>query len=282
VTDHISGPGDRGTDPAIAVIGGTGVGQFALDEAPVEPAIVTTPFGEALARVGRLAGRRVVFLARHGPGHRLPPHRINYRANIAALKMLGARAVLATTAVGGLRTDLAPGTFVLLDDFIDFTRQPGRGMTFFDAPGQVVHTGFSVPYSELLRAAVAEAARELKIPLRPRGTYLCGDGPRYETPAEVRLFAAWGADVVGMTGVPEVTLAREAGLHYAGISLVTNLGSGLASAPLTHVEVEEAMTHALPRLQALLAGAVARIDPVALPPVGPGVPVPGLPADASG
>ena len=258
------------SEPAVALIGGTGVGQFPLDEnAEAATVSVATPYGETTARVGRIGGRRVVFLARHGAGHRLPPHRIPYRANLLALKALGARAVLATTAVGGLSTDLAPGDLVLLDDFIDFTRDPGRGMTFFDAPGQVVHTDFSVPYSAPVRDAVMQAAQALRIPVRPTGTYLCGDGPRYETPAEVRLFARWGADVVGMTGVPEVTLAREAGLHYAGVSLVTNPGAGLSPHPLTHAEVEEAMCAAAPRLQSLLIEAISRIDPAALPVVGP-------------
>jgi 5'-methylthioadenosine phosphorylase len=264
-------------EPAVGIIGGTGVGQFPLDENDEGRMVsLVTPYGETAARIGRVGGRQVVFLARHGAGHRLPPHRIPYRANICALAALGVRGVLATTAVGGLRADLAPGDFVLLDNFIDFTRDPGRGMTFFDMPGQVVHTDFSVPYSPELRGALRDAARALDIPLRPTGTYLCGDGPRYETPAEVRLFAQWGADVVGMTGVPEATLAREAGLHYAGVSLVTNPGAGLSPTPLTHAEVEQAMAHAAPRLRSLLLAAVARVDPATLPPVGPGATPPGF------
>jgi 5'-methylthioadenosine phosphorylase len=214
--------------PTVAVIGGTGIGDFALD-APPETHIVATPWGDPLVRVGSLRGKTVAFLARHGAGHRLPPHRIPFRANIAALRRIGVRAVLATTAVGGLRRALAPGAFVVLDDFIDFTRSDGRGHTFFDEPGQVVHTDFTHPYSPELRAAVLEAAQALRIAVEPTGTYLCADGPRYESPAEVRLFASWGADVVGMTGVPEATLAREAGLHYAGISLVTLPGSADAA-----------------------------------------------------
>lgn len=261
-------------EPAIAIIGGTGLEQFPLDNEP-EALLVTTGWGEASARVGRLDGKRVVFLARHGAGHKLPPHRINYRANIAALAKLNVRAVLATTAVGGLKRDLKPGTFVLLSDFIDFT--PNRtGKTFFDAPAQVIHTDFSVPYSSPLRAAVLAAASELGQPIRPTGTYLCADGPRYETPAEVRLFATWGGDVVGMTGVPEATLAREAGLHYAGVSLVTNPGAGLTPAPLTHANVEETMAAGAPRLRDLLVAVVARIEASALPVVGPGVLLPGL------
>jgi 5'-methylthioadenosine phosphorylase len=257
----------------LAIIGGTGLGSFDL-EGESEEARVATPWGDALARVGRLRGREVVFLARHGAGHRVPPHKINYRANIAALTQLGVRGVVATTAVGGARLDLAPGDLVLLDDFIDFTLTR-TGKTFFDgAGGVVVHTDFTRPYSDELRAALLAAAERLGTTLRPTGTYLCGDGPRYESPAEVRLFAQWGADVLGMTGVPEVTLAREAGLHYAGISLVTNPGAGLSPTPLSHAEVEEAMRAAGPRLRALLTEAVAALDPAALPPVGPGVALP--------
>lgn len=261
-------------DAAIAIIGGTGIGDFPLDAEP-ETKIITTPWGTATTRLGRLRGRRAVFLARHGAGHRLPPHRIPYRANIAALKYLDVRAILATTAVGGLRLDLRPGDLVLLDDFIDFTRGD-RGATFFDTPGSVVHTDFTAPYSPPVRAAVQEAAATIEIPLILRGTYLCADGPRYESPAEVRLFAAWGADVVGMTGVPEATLAREAGIHYAGISLVTNPGAGLSPMPLAHEEVEAAMRAAAPRLRDLLSESVARLDAGALPLIGPGVPLPGL------
>lgn len=272
----------------IAIIGGTGVSQFALDDAP-ETVTVETPWGQATVQKGRLQNKPVVFMARHGAGHKVAPHKINYRANIAALQMLGVRAVLATTAVGGLRVNLPPGTLVLLDDFIDFTGSR-TNKTFFDggpahsqsdggdtATGSpVVHTDFTQPYSPFLRAALMEAARSESIALVPTGTYLCCDGPRYESPAEVRLFAQWGADVVGMTGIPETTLAREAGLHYAGISLVTNPGAGLSPHPLTHGEVEEAMREAAPRLLALLQAAVARMDTNALPPIGPGAGLPGV------
>lgn len=259
----------------IAIIGGTGVGDFLLEGGAPEETVVTTPWGAARVRVGALGGKPVAFLPRHGPGHRLPPHRIPHRAHIAALALLGARAVLATAAVGGLRPDLRPGDLVLLDDFIDFTGGEW-GRTFFDAPGQVVHTDFTAPYSPELRAAALAAARDLRLPLRPRGTYLCADGPRYETPAEVRLFAAWGADVVGMTGVPEAVLAREAGLHYAGVALVTNFGVGLFPEPVRHEEVEAVMRAGGETLRALLAQTIARIDAAELPPIGPGAPLPGL------
>ena len=136
----------------IAIIGGTGVGQFDLDTPP-EPRTITTRYGEAMAQTGVLRGKPIVFLARHGAGHKVPPHQINYRANIAALVSLGVRAVLATTAVGGLRLELKPGEFVLLNDLIDFTRDRTH-KTFFDGDGgQVVHTDFTQPYSEPLFTA---------------------------------------------------------------------------------------------------------------------------------
>jgi 5'-methylthioadenosine phosphorylase len=258
----------------IAIIGGTGVGQFPLD-APPEPRIVTTSYGDAAMQFGSLSGQEVVFLARHGAGHKVPPHRINYRANIAALKSVGVRAVFATTAVGSLSTLLQPGDLVLLSDLLDFTRDRGN-KTFFDGQGAspVVHTDMSAPYSNELRAAVLEAANEIQIPLHPRGVYVCNDGPRFETPAEIRLFAQVGGDVVGMTGVPEVYLAREAGLHYAGLSIVTNLGAGLTPEPVAHDEVESAMKAAAPRIQRLILEAVTRVKISSLPKVGPGVDLP--------
>ena len=266
----------------IAIIGGTGVGQIALDS-PAQALPVSTPWGDVSLSTGTLRGKPVVFLPRHGAGHKVPPHQINYRANIAALVKAGARAVVATTAVGGLRLNLPPGTLVLLDDFLDFALAR-EGKTFFDGANgsPVVHTDFTHPYSPALRQTLIEAAQAAGIALRPTGTYLCADGPRYESPAEVRLFASWGGDVVGMTGIPEATLAREAGLHYAGVSLVTNPGAGLSAAPLTHTEVEAAMQEATPRLLALLTETVVRLDTERLPLVGPGVPLPGFVATPTG
>jgi len=258
----------------IALIGGTGVGDFALDGETTFRTIDTS-WGEALVRVGTIGGREVAFLARHGAGHRIPPHRINYRANIAALSQLGVRAAIATTAVGGLRLLLAPGALLIPDDLIDYA-MTRTGKTFFDGQegAPVVHTEVSRPYSEPVRSALLAAANESNISVHPAGVYLCADGPRYETAAEVRLFASWGGDVVGMTGVPEATLAREAGIHYAAVSLVTNPGAGLTLDPPSHAEVEAAMRAAQPRLHALLRATIARLDTTLLPPIGPGVPLP--------
>lgn len=253
----------------MAIIGGTGVGQFPLQgEARLEQ--VKTRWGSVELTVGQVSGKTVYFLARHGSGHKLVPHRINYRANIAALAAVGVRAVLATTAVGSLRADWGPGTLVVLDDLIDFclTRQ---GKTFFDdAP---VHTDVTHPYSAALRQALLTAARAEGIGCETQGTYLCADGPRYETAAEVRLFASWGADVVGMTGVPEAILAREAGLHYAGVSLVTNLGAGIGGSEISHEGVEAVMAETGAKLRQLFMATISLVEPAQLVPVGPGVPI---------
>ena len=247
---------------SIAIIGGTGVGQFPLEGEP-ERVIVSTQWGDAELLRGVLSGKEVYFLARHSGGHKIPPHKVNFRANIGGLAAMGVRAVFATTAVGSLRADWGPGTLVVLDDLIDFclTR---TGKTFFDETP--VHTDVTRPYSEPLRQALLATEEDV----RDGGTYLCADGPRYETAAEVRLFASWGAHVVGMTGIPEATLAREAGLHYAGVSLVTNLGAGIGEGEIHHSGVETVMAQTGERLRRLLTGAIARLDSDSLPPIGPG------------
>ncbi len=223
----------------VAVIGGTGFGTALVAGTPET---METEYGTAsLTRAALGDGSELLFLARHGAGHSLPPHRINHRANIAALRGLGADAVFATTAVGSLRPEIAPGDFVVLDDFLDFTK--GEAVTFFGEPGGVRHTDFLHPYDPILRQILLETAGPEIMPrVHPTGTYLCTSGPRYETPAEVRLFGQWGASVVGMTGAPEAILCREAGLRYAGVALVTNYGTGLLShSPLSHAEVEAEM-----------------------------------------
>ena len=224
----------------IAIIGGTGFGEALVAGTPET---IETPYGPAsLTRADLGQERELLFLARHGAGHRLPPHRINHRANIAALRALHADAVFATAAAGSLRPEIAPGDLVILDDFLDLTK--GEVMTFFGEPGDVRHTDFVHPYDPALRAALLGSVDPALAPnVHPRGTYLCVSGPRYETPAEVRLFAAWGAHVVGMTGAPEAILCREAGLPYAGVALATNYGTGLLSdAPLSHADVERQMS----------------------------------------
>ncbi|HZP80526.1 MAG TPA: S-methyl-5'-thioinosine phosphorylase [Chthonomonadaceae bacterium] len=243
----------------IAIIGGTGFEELP-PEIFAEPVTVETRFGpvQALSLSNNyVEPYKLFFLARHGKTHGLAPHQINYRANIAALVELGVRSVFATNAVGSLRRDLAPGAFVLLDDFLDFTRQ--RPLSYFVEGETWQHTDFSVPYSPRLRAAVLAAAQDFGISLVERGTYLCCDGPRFETPAEIRLFAHWGADVVGMTGLPEAVFAKEAGLEYAALAIVTNYGAGLTQQPVDHLAVTTAMRNSIALVRELLLAAAGHL-----------------------
>ena len=235
-----------------AIIGGTGFGaSLVAGRAETIPTI----YGEALVTRADLGGGlELIFLARHGTGHTLPPHKINHRANIAALQSLEVEVVFATTAVGSLHKEIAPGDFVLLADFLDVTK--GEVVTFFETPGQVRHSDFSAPYDPGLRQTLLDTV-DTGVPVHTRGTYVCVSGPRYETPAEVRLFSSWGADVVGMTGAPEAILCREAGLRYAGISLVTNYGTGLLpGVTLSHADVETQMASRRDALASWLLRAV--------------------------
>ncbi|MGI4791842.1 MAG: MTAP family purine nucleoside phosphorylase [Janthinobacterium lividum] len=244
------------TPKKVAVIGGTGFGAALVAGAP--QAIETENGPASLTRAQLADGLELLFLARHGAGHSLPPHKINHKANIAALRDLRVDAVFATTAVGSLRPEIAPGDFVILDDFLDFSK--GDVVTFYEEPGQVKHTDFVHPYDPGLRETLLQTMPpELTSRIHSHGTYLCTSGPRYETPAEVRLFGQW-AHVVGMTGAPEAILCREAGLRYAGIALATNYGTGLmTAAPLSHAEVEAEMAVRRDDLAAWLLRAVQAV-----------------------
>jgi 5'-methylthioadenosine phosphorylase len=246
-------------DCEVAIVGGTGLYDPALLEG-ARAETVATPYGAAELFVGRHAGRRVAFLPRHGPGHAIPPHRVNYRANIWALRLLGVRRVLATAASGSLVPRIAPGTLCLIDQFLDFTH--GRPSTFFDGgEAGVRHTDMTEPYCPELRAVLQEVAAAHGVALGPGATYVCTEGPRFETPAEIRAFALLGAELVGMTGVPEVVLAREAGLCYASVAVATNYAAGLAGRALRHQEVVEAMADATRALRTVLLAAVAALPP---------------------
>ena len=243
----------------LAIIGGTGMDLRAtFGEARDET--IETRWGKALVTHARHAERNIVFLHRHSgaPDNYLPPHRVNYRANIAALKKLGATAIFASFATGSLRPTWPPGTLVSLDDFLDWTS--GRAATFFDdAP---VHCDMTEPFCPRLRALLRETAADLGIALHDGGTYFCANGPRFETAAEIRMFARF-ADVVGMTACPEVALAREANIAYAGVAIATNFAAGLLPQPLTQAEVVETMKVSLPRVRELFLSAALefRDDP---------------------
>ncbi len=250
--------------PDTAIIGGTGMGHLPT-EYRIDRIDVPTRFGPAFVKlVSRADGSEIVFLSRHGEGHLLPPHEINYRANIAALVELGVTRVFATNGVGSLREDLSQGSIVILDDFIDFTR--GRPLSYWDSvlnpAASVIHTDFSAPYCPNLRQALIETASDLNLKIVPTGTYVCTDGPRFESPAEIRVFARMGGDVVGMTGLPEAVFAREAGLCYAAVCIITNLGAGIAPGKLAHAEIVDAMAAPSADVRDLLMAAAKQCSSV--------------------
>jgi 5'-methylthioadenosine phosphorylase len=203
----------------LAVIGGSGLYSQDLDRA--EQVELPTPWGSPSGPVvrGGLCGVEALFLSRHGAGHRLPPGDINYRANIDALKRLGATDVISISACGSLREELAPGIFVLVDQYIDRTR--GRENSFF-GPGFVAHVSMAHPVCPALVDALAASCAALSIPHAKGGTYVCIDGPQFGTRAESELYRSWGSSVVGMTNMPEAKLAREAELPYASVAMVTD------------------------------------------------------------
>ncbi|MET8359507.1 S-methyl-5'-thioadenosine phosphorylase [Micromonospora sp. NPDC005171] len=247
--------------PPIGVIGGSGFYEF-LDD--VTEVTVDTPYGppsDALS-VGSLAGRPVVFLPRHGRRHTLPPHRINYRANLWALRARGVRQVLAPGAVGGLRPELGPGTLVVPDQLVD--RTSGRTQTYYDgqqrADGQlpqVVHAPFADPYCPIGRATVLDAARSAGWQPADGGTMVVIEGPRFSTRAESLWYGREGWSIVGMTGHPEAVLARELALCYTALSLVTDLDSGVeVGHGVTQQEVFTVFARNIDRLRLLLGDAV--------------------------
>jgi 5'-methylthioadenosine phosphorylase len=216
-----------------AIIGGTGF--YAIPGAVFNEQIVETPYGRARVFQGEDQYADLFFLARHGVRHSVPPHRINYRANIKALEQLGVRRVLATFAVGSLRLEIPPLALVAIDQFLDFTQN--RANTFYDdARLGFAHTDMTSPVCSGLHAGLLRLAQERGLSILPSGTYVCTNGPRLETSAEIRMFARLGGDVVGMTGVPEIPLARELGLHYAALAYVINYGAGLETGHISFVD----------------------------------------------
>jgi 5'-methylthioadenosine phosphorylase len=225
--------------PRTAIIGGSGF--YSVPGCTlVEKRPVSTKYGDVTLFIYRNKdGLEFVFLPRHGEGHTCPPHMINYRASVMALKQAGVESIIAVASVGSLRAHLRPGDFVLLDQFIDFTKS--RPSTFFDQD-EAVHIDMTEPFCESLRRCVL-AAKPAGVKVHEKGTYVCAEGPRFETAAEIRAYSAMGGDVVGMTMVPEVVLARELGMCYAGIAVITNYAAGI-SKKVSHEEVLAAMEKA--------------------------------------
>jgi 5'-methylthioadenosine phosphorylase len=213
----------------LAIIGGTGLTQLSSLEV-TRRQIVRTPWGDPSGPLtfGQIGSHDVVFLARHGYGHTIPPHIVNYRANMWALHAQGVTHVVSVASVGGIRADLVPGEIAIPDQIIDYTW--GRKSTFFDGDDRgVVHIDFTHPYCEALRQRCVEAARLAAQPVSERGVYAASQGPRLETAAEIDRLEGDGADMVGMTGMPEAALARELDLCYAAIAVVANFAAGRAA-----------------------------------------------------
>ncbi len=219
----------------MGIIGGSGVYNLGL---PLKEKLIKTPYSKKAVAVfaGDYKGIEVVFLNRHGKNHAVPPHLINYRANIFALKKAGVKAIISANAVGAISPSIKLGDFIVIDQFIDFTKF--RQATFFEGgKNGVVHTDMTNPFCEAARRAVLKAASELKIKCVNGGTIAVCEGSRYETAAEIRAYKILGADMVGMTTYPEVALAREADICYVAIGVASNYAAGISKKPLSHQEV---------------------------------------------
>jgi 5'-methylthioinosine phosphorylase len=251
----------------LGVIGGSGVYALEALEDPTRES-VSSRYGDPSSPLttGSLAGSRVAFIARHGEDHGVAPHLVNYRANVDALRQAGVTRVLAVCTVGSLDPDLGPGMFAVPDQIIDYTW--GRAQTFHEPGDPVPHVDFTWPYSPEWRSVVVEAVAEVlgdatsssasSTGFADRATYAAVQGPRFESAAEIRRFQNDGCTIIGMTGMPEAALAREAGLEYAAICPVANLAAGLSPDELTADEVFAAVSPMLGSIQAVIAGLAGR------------------------
>lgn len=235
-----------------AIIGGTG-----LSELPGVSVLarteVETPYGPPSAPLATLRWQEqeLVFLARHGQPHRIPPHRVNYRANLWALKQAGVSDIIAVAAVGGIDRDMVPGEIAVPDQLIDYTY--GRDHTYSDSPDEpLAHVDFTDPYTESLRCKLLAAASELALPCRAGGVYGAAQGPRLETRAEIERMARDGCTLVGMTGMPEAGLARELGLNYACLAVVVNPAAGRGPDVITMDDIHRALELGMVRVRAIL------------------------------
>ena len=237
----------------LAIIGGSGMAMFE-EMVDRRRQIVRTPYGDPSCPLsfGRIDGQEMVFLARHGYGHTIAPHEINYRANLWALDQAGVTSIVSVATVGGIRDDLAPGALLLPDQIIDYTHR--RHGTFFEGPDQpVTHVDFTEPYDGALRSRLVAAAESVGEKLSAGGTYGCTQGPRLETAAEIRRLARDGCDIVGMTAMPEAALARELGIAYATLAVVANHAAGTG---------DSARRVSLEDIAKVLEGAIARVRKV--------------------
>ncbi len=230
----------------IAVIGGTGFERLFKS---AKQARIETPYGMAPPlSIGKISGKKVVFLPRHGPRHLVPPHRINYRANVYALYGIGVERIIAINAVGAINREFKPGDIVVPHDFVDFTKL--RSTTFYDeAP--VTHVDVSSPYCPEMRKLLIEIARKVELRVWDRAVLVCTEGPRFETPAEIEMFRHLGCDAVGMTGIPEAVLARELEMCYATVCFVSNMAAGTQER-LAPIDVSKVSKQITPKIEQLL------------------------------
>ncbi len=242
----------------IGVIGGSGL--YEIKGLTLKgKKTISTPFGKPSEnyQLGEINGTDLIFLPRHGKHHDIPPHMINYRANIWGFKKLGVDRILSISAVGCIKKGLKPGNIVVLDQVLDMTRN--RKSTFYDGKDGVVHIDFTEPYCAELQKILVKAGRGLPSPVKKGGTYVAVEGPRLESASEIKSFALLGGDVVGMTGMPEASLARELEICYAGLSVVANYAAGISKRKLTVTEVMEAMKEATESIKTLLKKAFSLI-----------------------
>ena len=236
----------------LAIIGGSGLTKMdALEITRRE--VVNTPYGEPSSPLihGCFDGLDIVFLPRHGAGHTIPPHKINYRANIWALKHIGVDYIVGMATVGGIRDDMEPETIAIPDQIIDYTW--GRGNTFFENDlSEVTHIDFTQPYCQKLRAALIAAAEDAGLDIRKDATYGATQGPRLETAMEIKRMHNDGCDIVGMTGMPEAALAKELELCYAHCSVVANWAAGKSDRPITMEDIEKHMKRGMGEVYTLL------------------------------
>jgi len=245
----------------LAIIGGSGLYSLGDEFKLEQQAPRATPFGDTSADIlqGRWHDVTLAFLPRHGPGHKIPPHRINYRANIWALENLGVRHIIAVNAVGGISAEMPPLTLAVPDQIIDYSS--GREQSFFeDGDEAVTHIDFSWPYSAQLRGIVTEVGLQIGQPLVAAATYGASNGPRLETAAEIKRMRADGCNIVGMTGMPEAALARELNLEYACLALVVNWAAGIEDRPISMQEIMANMEQGMQNIKSLLLGAARLIQ----------------------
>ncbi len=235
----------------IGVIGGSGLYEIKGLSLKNKKKI-STPFGKPSDQyfISETGNTEIVFLPRHGSHHNIPPHMINYRANIWGFKKLGVEKIISVSAVGGIKKGLKPGDIVILNQIIDMTKN--RKSTFYNGKSGVVHIDFTEPYCPEIRQTLLRAGRRIRVPLKGRGTYVAVEGPRLETATEIKSFSILGGDVVGMTGMPEASLAREMEICYSGISVVANYAAGISRKKLTVAEAMEAMQASTEKIKRLL------------------------------